>query len=243
MDIMLNGFYGKMEAKYHEHKLQKLSNKLNNPPIALVMHPDPTAGGTMNNKVVYSVYHTFIQQGFTVLRFNFSGVGKSGGECSDGEKNLHDATIALDWLQSANPSYSSCWVAGFSFGAHIAMNLTARRPEIDRFIIIAPPVEKYEASFSHSSPASGLVVQGDKDEIVLEKSVANMASKLAKKRNSNVVYELVENADHFFTDKISDLNNIVSSYIDDTMSNKDSLEDEAETINVIDKKRALPREH
>src|SRR3546814_10548116 len=93
----------------------------------------------MNNKVVYTLYHAFTRRGFSCLRFNFRGVGRSQGTFSRGEGELADAAAALDWLQSYNENATQCWIAGFSFGAWIGMQLLMRRPEITGFISISPP--------------------------------------------------------------------------------------------------------
>ena len=88
----------------------------------------------MNNQIVYSMYYTFVKRRYSVLRFNFRGVGRSQGIFDQGPGELSDAATALDWLQLANPDAKSCWIAGVSFGAWIAMQLLMRRPEIDGFI-------------------------------------------------------------------------------------------------------------
>ena len=92
-------------------------------PIALILHPHPQFGGTMNNRVVYNLHYAFHRMGFTVLRFNFRGVGRSQGEFDQGVGELSDAALALDYLQAMNPNSKHCWVAGFSFGAWIGMQL------------------------------------------------------------------------------------------------------------------------
>ena len=92
VDILISGPEGKIEAKYHH-------NNNNNSPIALILHPDPTRGGTMNSKIVFELYKIFIKKGFSTIRFNFRGVGKSSGEFDDGEGELSDAASVLDWLQ------------------------------------------------------------------------------------------------------------------------------------------------
>ena len=101
----------------------------------------------MNNKVVYALYQCFVRRGYSTLRFNFRGVGRSQGSFDRGEGELSDAASALDWLQTYNPNAGSCWVAGFSFGAWIGMQLLMRRPEIESFISIAPPANMYDFTF------------------------------------------------------------------------------------------------
>ena len=71
-------------------------------PVALILHPHPQFGGTMNNQVVYHLYYAFQQRGFSVLRFNFRGVGRSEGLFDNGPGELADAATALDWLQAYN---------------------------------------------------------------------------------------------------------------------------------------------
>ena len=107
--------------------------------MAMILHPLPQLGGNMNNPVTYQLYQTFLNRGFTVLRFNFRGVGKSQGTFDHGVGELSDAASALDWLQSFNPDAKQCWLAGYSFGAWIGMQLLMRRPEINGFISISPP--------------------------------------------------------------------------------------------------------
>lgn len=93
----------------------------------------------MNNKVVYTLYRSFTYLGFNTLRFNFRGVGRSEGTYDNGEGELKDAAAALDWLQTRNATASSCWVAGFSFGAWVGIQLLMRRPEIEEFVSISLP--------------------------------------------------------------------------------------------------------
>ena len=99
-------------------------------PVALILHPHPQGGGTMNNAIVLALYKTFVRRGFATLRFNFRGVGKSQSVFDNGIGELSDAASALDWVQSIHPEAETTWVAGVSFGAWIGMQLLMRRPEI-----------------------------------------------------------------------------------------------------------------
>ena len=120
-EVIFPGPEGRLEGRYHPQKEKDA-------PIAIVLHPHPQFGGTMNNKVVYNLHYAFYNMGFTVLRFNFRGVGRSQGEYDQGVGELSDAASALDYLQSMNNNSKHCWVAGFSFGAWIGMQLLMRRP-------------------------------------------------------------------------------------------------------------------
>ena len=99
-ELIINGPAGRLEARYH-HEAGS------NSPIALILHPHPQFGGTMNNQVVYHLYYLFVERGFSVLRFNFRGVGRSQGYFDNGPGELSDAASALDWLQLQNPDSRS----------------------------------------------------------------------------------------------------------------------------------------
>ncbi len=158
-EVIFTGPAGRIEGRYHPAR-QK------NAPIGIVLHPHPQFGGTMNHQIVYQIYYAFVHRGFSALRFNFRGVGRSQGGFDHGIGELSDAASALDWAQTINPEARSCWIAGFSFGAWIGMQLLMRRPEIEGFISIAPPANLYDFSFLAPCPSSGLIIHGDKDAVV-----------------------------------------------------------------------------
>ncbi|WP_119167463.1 alpha/beta hydrolase [Algihabitans albus] len=205
-EVIFNGPEGRLEGRYQHGKGPTA-------PIALLLHPHPQHGGTMNNKVVYALYQIFAQRGFSVLRFNFRGVGRSQGVFDRGEGELSDAASALDWLQSYNENARACWIAGFSFGAWIGMQLLMRRPEISGFISVAPPANLYDFSFLAPCPSSGLVVQGKSDEIVPEGSVKKLIDKLQNQRDIEIEYALIEGANHFFATQLDQLSLSVHDYL------------------------------
>lgn len=209
-EVIFNGPAGRIEGRYHEAPSTYA-------PTALILHPHPQFGGTMNNKVVYALYRCFVDQGFNTLRFNYRGVGRSEGGFDYGEGELNDASAALDWLLSVTPKTSSFWVAGFSFGGWIAMQLLMRRPEIYRFIAVSPPANKYDFNFLAPCPKPGLILQGDKDEIVTHDSVEGLALKLQEQKGTSIDYELIPNADHFFTGQLPVLSQHTNHYIIKTL--------------------------
>ncbi len=194
-EIIFNGPAGRLEGRYTHSKTP-------NAPLAIVLHPHPEYGGTMNNKVTYYMFQTFVERGFSTLRFNFRGVGRSQGAFDKGEGELSDAASALDWMQSINPNAPYVWVGGFSFGAWIGMQLLMRRPEIRGFISVAPPANMYDFSFLAPCPTSGLIIQGGKDEVVPEPFVDKLVQKLRTQRGIEVDYRLVDGAGHFFKSEI-----------------------------------------
>ena len=210
-EVIFNGPDGRLEGRYHHSKRA-------NAPVALLLHPHPQHGGTMNNRVVYALYQCFVNRGFSALRFNFRGVGNSQGEFDSGQGELSDAASALDWMQAHNPNAQSCWIAGFSFGAWVSMQLMMRRPEISGFISIAPPANQHDFSFLAPCPASGLILHGDKDDIVPLSSVDKLAQKLQKQKNIVIDYRVIKGSDHFFQEDLSVLNGHINDYLNKSLT-------------------------
>lgn len=192
-EVILNGPAGRLEGRYSHSKIK-------NAPLALVLHPSPEHGGTMNNKITYSVFQACVARGFSTLRFNFRGVGRSQGVFDRGEGELSDAASALDWMQEINPNAPYVWVAGFSFGAWIAMQLLMRRPEIKGFISVAPPASTEDFTFLAPCPTSGLVLHGSRDDVVPEASVADLVGRLRQQKGVKIDYRVIPGANHFFHD-------------------------------------------
>ncbi len=202
---------GRLEGRYQHGKGP-------NPPIALFLHPHPQHGGTMNNKIVYRMFHIFARRGFSCLRFNFRGVGRSQGVYDRGEGELSDAAAALDWLQSHNENANQCWIGGYSFGAWIGMQLLMRRPEINGFISIAPPANMYDFTFLAPCPSSGIIVHGERDELVPEPSVKKLVDKLSAQRGITIDYRLLPGADHFFEEQLDEMVGQVEDYVDEALA-------------------------
>ena len=206
-EVVLTGAAGRIEGRYSP-------GKKDNAPIALILHPHPRAGGTMNHPVTAQLFLMFMKRGFSVLRFNFRGVGRSQGEFDQGIGELADAATALDWLQTTNPAASQCWVAGFDFGAWIGMQLLMRRPETDGFISVSPPTNMYDFSFLAPCPASGLILHGDADAVVPFAEVEKVVAKLRTQKGIVIDYELVEGGGHFWTENLFEVETRVGAYLD-----------------------------
>ena len=206
-EVIFNGPEGRLEGRFSQNKTARA-------PIALILHPLPQLGGNMNNPVTYQLYHQFVSRGFSVLRFNFRGIGRSQGEFDNGAGELSDAAAALDWLQALSQDAKECWVAGYSFGAWIGMQLLMRRPEISGFISVAPPANFYDFSFLAPCPASGLITHGDADRIVPQDSIEKLVERLQAQRGIRIDYENIGGANHFFENHSDALDDVVSQYLD-----------------------------
>ena len=168
----------------------------------------------MNNALVYELFYMFANRGFSVLRFNFRGVGRSQGGFDGGVGELSDAAAALDWLQTYNVDARTCWVAGFSFGAWIGMQLLMRRPEIDGFISVAPPANSYDFSFLAPCPSSGLFVSGDQDQVSPVEDVEKLVERLRAQKGITIDQEVVKGANHFFETGSKEMLELAAAYLD-----------------------------
>lgn len=205
-DIIISGPAGRLEARYSH-------SKTSNAPLALILHPNPERGGTMNHRIPYSMYNAFVEHGFSTLRFNFRGVGQSQGIFDKGEGELSDAAAALDWMQALNPNAPYVWVGGFAFGAWIGMQLLMRRPEIKGFVSISPPANEIDFSFLAPCPQSGLIVHGKRDNIVPEPMVEKVVQRLNTQKGIKIDYRVVDGANHFFNDQMESLMDHIHDYL------------------------------
>jgi hypothetical protein len=205
-EVIFNGADGRLEGRYHH-------GPTSTAPLAIVLHPHPLHGGTMNNRIVYDIYQMFVRRGFSVLRFNFRGVGRSQESFDHGQGELRDAAAALDWMQLYNANSTGVWVAGISFGAWIGMQLLMRRPEIRGFISVSLPANLYDFSFLAPCPSSGLIVNGDQDSLVPPESVAKLVQKLSQQRGIKIDLKIIPGADHFFTGQLDQLSEVIETYL------------------------------
>ena len=210
-EVIFSGTEGRLEGRYHHSKKAGA-------PIALALHPHPLAGGTMNNRIVFSVFQAFQRRGFSVLRFNFRGVGRSQGRFDNGQGELSDAASALDWMQTINPNASRCWIGGYSFGAWIGMQLMMRRPEIGGFLSISPPANTLDFSFLAPCPSSGLIVNGNCDEVVPAASVTKLANKLNHQKGITIDHREIAGADHLFSGHMAELSAVIEEYLDKALA-------------------------
>ena len=205
--VIFNGPAGRIEGYYTQ-------NANTSAPIAMILHPLPQLGGNMNTPITYQLYQNFLNREFTVLRFNFRGIGRSQGKFDHGVGELSDAATALDWLQSFNPNASQCWITGHSFGAWISMQLLMRRPEVTGFLSISPPANLYDFSFLAPCPISGIIIHGDMDRIVPQLSVLKMVERLQNQKKIEIIHSNIVGANHFFDTHMRQLSQSVNDYLD-----------------------------
>jgi len=190
-EVIFAGPEGRLEGRYQRGRGE-------NPPLALVLHPHPLFGGSMNNRAVYELYNMFLRRGFSVMRFNFRGVGRSVGEYDQGQGELADAATALDYLQSLNPNAPFAWVGGFSFGSWIGMQLLMRRPEIVGFISVSASANLFDFTFLAPCPSSGIVIHGEADKVCAPEDTKTMVDRTRTQKGRKIDFQVIPGADHFF---------------------------------------------
>ena len=105
-------------------------------------------------------------------------------------------------MQSIHPEAETTWIAGFSFGAWIGMQLLMRRPEARGFISIAPPANMYDFSFLAPCPSSGIIIQGEGDEVVTPLATQKLVDKLRTQRHITIEHKTIPGANHFFVNEM-----------------------------------------
>ncbi len=178
-----------------------------NPSYAVVCHPHPLMGGTMDNKVVTTVARALQALGLPTLRFNFRGVGGSEGTYDQGEGETADADAIASW-GAARWSTRTLVLAGFSFGSYIAWRLAQRRPAA-RLISIAPPVGRFDFSENAMPAIPWLIVQGDADEVVDPQAVISWAKGIDVQPRLVVL----PGVGHFFHGRLQELRDAVTDFM------------------------------
>ncbi|MBB4842987.1 alpha/beta superfamily hydrolase [Paucibacter oligotrophus] len=168
--------------------------------MALICHPNPTQGGTMDNKVVQTVARACVQMGLRALRFNFRGIGKSEGAWDEGRGEIDDALAVLQALRQPG---EPLLLAGFSFGGYVASQAALRLPEDQRarrLLLVAPATSRFDTA---AVPANTLVIHGEQDDVVPLSAVLDWA------RPQSLPITVVPGVGHFFHGQLPLLKSMV----------------------------------
>lgn len=169
--------------------------------IMIVCHPHPLHGGTMQNKVVHTLARSGQALGLASLRFNYRGVGQSAGEYDEGKGETDDLLAVIDWLDEQFPAIP-IWLAGFSFGAYVAMSASTRR-HTEQLVTVAPAVNLLRFEGIKLPDCPWLLIMGDKDEIVPFATVTDWLAGLAQPPETVYFPE----TGHFFHGQLVNLKN------------------------------------
>ena len=184
------------------------ANPGGNAPAAVVCHPHPMYGGSMHNNVVEAMLAALWQAGYATLRFNFRGVGASEGEHDGGPAEVDDAVAAMTFML-AQPGVrrKGAVMAGYSFGAMVAMSAGYERAEIARIVAVALPIEMADVRVPEGASKPVLLVSGDCDSY---SPVAGLQA-LKAKIGGSARLEIVAGGDHFFGGVEAELSRAISS--------------------------------
>ena len=170
--------------------------------LALICHPHPQFGGTMDNKVVQTLAKSFAELGFATMRLNFRGVGKSEGSFDEGIGETEDAAAALAWAQTQLGVSVPLVAAGFSFGCFVQTRLLPRS-QPDQLVLIGPAVNRFEIP---EVPKDTVVIHGEEDDVVPLADVMNWA------RPQGLPVTVFPGAGHFFHGRLTELKSVVKRF-------------------------------
>ncbi len=200
--LFIDGPVGQLEATL-DYQVEEI-------PIgsAIICHPHPLHGGTMDNKVAHTLSRAFLKSGYNSLRFNFRGTKNSEGKFGSGIGELDDLLAVIKWVKTRKHS-EILWLAGFSFGAAIAINASSII-EVNGLVSVAPAIEKF-TNFTSQPQCPWLILQGDEDELVDIKTTINWLNTL----NPGPELLILPQAEHFFHGRLVELREEIFNFVCD----------------------------
>jgi alpha/beta superfamily hydrolase len=189
-------------------KIECLINDTQGQNGVVVTHPHPLYGGEMHNNVVESIARAYVAKGYSMLRFNFRGVGRSEGAYDDGSGEQDDVRGAVAYLCGLGKT--SIDLAGYSFGAWVNAQCIDSLSDVRRMIMVSPPVNFLDFSFLKPSPKIRLVIAGSEDDI----APPAMIEQMLPAWNPEAAFKVVRGADHFYWGKTGEIETVISRLID-----------------------------
>lgn len=178
--------------------------------VAVCGHPHPLHGGTMHTKALYQTAKALTRVGVAALRFNFRGVGLSGGSCDAGPGEQDDFRAALAFAEGRFPGLP-LWATGMSFGAWIALTVGATDPRVSLLLGVAPPVDRYDFAALAGSTKPKFFVHGEDDELIAAKEIRKFYAPLLEPKE----LVMIEDANHLFEGKTSLVGDAVEDLLAD----------------------------
>jgi uncharacterized protein len=175
---------------------------------AVLCHPHPVYGGTMDNRVVFRSGKAAMAAGLAALRFNFRGVGSSTGVFDNGLGEIEDVRAATDYLEHKYPGLPLALI-GFSFGAWVGLQVACEDPRLGAMVGLGLPLSSHDFEFLVDNSKPSLFVSGSNDKFCPREKMEGLARRLPP---SSTV-RLIEGADHFFTNELEDLQLIITDFL------------------------------
>lgn len=156
VDVVIPGDAGKIHAVYHKAGTEAAA-------LAVILSGNPHSGHHMNDRVSYAMFRAYMDIGFSVVRFNYRGVGDSEGTIGTTADNMADIATVIDWIQNQNDESDRIWLAGNHIGAWYTIMAMMRRPEVSGFTLVSPDITVSDFSFLSPRPNRGLLLLGAKE--------------------------------------------------------------------------------
>jgi alpha/beta superfamily hydrolase len=175
--------------------------------FGVACHPHSLKGGTMDNKVTHTIARAMVECGVPAFRFNFRGVGASGGAFDSGRGEADDLAAVVEEGRRRYPG-AALWLGGFSFGAFVALR-GARHLAPAKLVAVAPPVVGYELGDVAGPDCEWMLAQGDADDVVPPDAVLQWAAKQTNKPRLHVL----AGAGHFFHGRLHELKPLILEFL------------------------------
>jgi len=190
---LIDGPSGALEIAYTESSDAPVAA------LALICHPHPQFGGTMDNKVVQTLAKAFVELGCATIRFNFRGVGNSAGLFDDGVGETEDAAAVLNWAKAQLPAATPLIAAGFSFGCFVQTRLLPRS-QPQQLVLVGPAVNRFKIP---EVDKGTIIVHGEEDDVVPLADVMNWA------RPQGLPVTVFPGTGHFFHGRLTELKAVI----------------------------------
>lgn len=162
----------------------------------ILCHPHPQFGGDMHNRVITTALKSAHEEGFSTLRFNFRGVGNSGGSYSEGIGEMEDVETAIEFLGSKlKDSGSPILVLGYSFGAWVGLPVALESERVKGMVAVSPPLEMFDFGFLKGCRKKKLIIGGDRDLYCPSSLLKDWFEQLKEPKSLTII----QGADHFYS--------------------------------------------
>ncbi len=173
----------------------------------IISHPHPLYGGDMDNPVVMAIAEVFCEKGYTTLRFNFRGKGKSTGTFDNGNGEQDDVMAAISFLE--DKGFRGISLAGYSFGSRMNAEVISKGIRIQDHIMVSPPMGAMSFDGIENMPSTGLIVTGRNDEI----APPDLILEHIKIWGIAPRFDIIENCDHFYSGCLKKLKTLLADYL------------------------------
>jgi alpha/beta superfamily hydrolase len=205
---MIPGESGKLHAVYHK-------GADSDAPCAVILSGNPRNGFHMNDRISYALFRSYMDIGFSVVRFNYRGVGESMGTLGTTADNMIDIATIIDWVQNQNEDSDKIWLAGNHIGAWYVLAAMMRRPEVSGFTIVSPDYSVSDFSFLSPRPNRGLLVQGALEDDNAVQFQHHLTHILKKSAQIDLETILIKNSDEKYAGatELKQLYNDIKAYV------------------------------